>query len=161
MTSGPSRTRGNISALELLPYSFCLYRLATLALRLGVSSWVLAALRGLSVGLIGLLGRRGLFMQYVATDAGLASYRVRLWQGGPASILTSSSGSSCTAEAPLVPSGTEMLSLFFPCTATVNGAAGHNRGEVAETPPLARTQGRTVDCSLNVYMVCVSSHTWT
>ena len=38
----------------------------------------------------------------------------------------------------------QMLSLFFPCTATVNGGAGHNRGEVAETPPLARTQGRTV-----------------
>ena len=45
-----------------------------------------------SVGLIGLLGRRGLFVQYVATDAGPASHRVRLWQGGPASILTSSSG---------------------------------------------------------------------
>ena len=55
----------------------------------------------------------------------------------------------------------QMLSLFFPCTVTVNGAAGHNRGEVAETPPLARTQGRTVDCSFNVYRVCVSSHTWT
>ena len=55
----------------------------------------------------------------------------------------------------------QMLSLFFPCTATVNGAAGHNRGEVVETPPLARTQGRTVDCSFNVYRVCVSSHTWT
>ena len=27
----------------------------------------------------------------------------------------------------------QMLSLFLPCTATVNGAAGHNRGEVAET----------------------------
>ena len=38
-----------------------------------------------------------------------------------------------------------------PCTATVNGAAGHNRGEVAETPPLVRTQGRTVSCSFNVY----------
>ena len=65
------------------------------AIRLGVSSRVLAALRGLSVGLIAfLLGLRGLFMQYVATGAGLASHRVRLWQGGPASILTSSSGSS-------------------------------------------------------------------
>ena len=31
-------------------------------------------------------------MQYVVTDAGLASHRVRLWQGGPASILTSLSG---------------------------------------------------------------------
>ena len=40
----------------------------------------------------------------------------------------------------------QMLSLYSPCTATVNGAAGHNQGEVAETPPLARTQGRTVDC---------------
>ena len=37
---------------------------------------------------------------------------------------------------------------FLPCTATVNGAAGHKRGEVAETPPLARTQGRTVGCIL-------------
>ena len=46
-------------------------------------------------------------MQYVDTGAGLASHRVRLWQGGPASILTSSSGSSCTTEAPLVPSGVE------------------------------------------------------
>ena len=54
----------------------------------------------------------------------------------------------------------QMQSLFFPCAATVNGASGHNRGEVAETPPLARTQGRTVDCSFNVYGVCVSSHTW-
>ena len=54
----------------------------------------------------------------------------------------------------------QMLSLFFPCTVTVNGAAGHNREEVAETPPLARTQGRTVDCSFNVCRVCVSSHTW-
>ena len=106
-TSGPSSTRGDISALELLPFIFCLFRLATLALRLGVSSRVLAALRGLSIGLIALLGLRGLFMQYVATGAGLASHRVRLWQGGPASILTSSSGSSCTTEAPLVPSGLE------------------------------------------------------
>ena len=54
----------------------------------------------------------------------------------------------------------QMLSLF-PCTATVNGAAGHNRGEVAETPLLAWTQGRTVDCSFNMYRVYVSSHTWT
>ena len=37
----------------------------------------------------------------------------------------------------------QMLSLL-PCTVTANGVAGHNRGEVAETPPLARTQGRTV-----------------
>ena len=52
----------------------------------------------------------------------------------------------------------QMLSLFFPWAATVNGAAGHNRGEVAETPPLARTQGRTVDCSFNVYGVRFKSH---
>ena len=54
----------------------------------------------------------------------------------------------------------QMLSLFVPCTATVNGAASHNQGEVAETPPLARTQGKNVDFSFNVYRVCVSSHTW-
>ena len=60
-------------------------------------------------------------------------------------------------EAPLVPSRIEgirpdesyavhqMLSLL-PCTVTASEAAGHNRGEVAETPPLARTQGRTVGC---------------
>ena len=40
----------------------------------------------------------------------------------------------------------QTLALFFSCTATVNGAAGHNRGEVGETPPLARTRGRTVGC---------------
>ena len=74
--------------------------------------------------------------------------------------------------APLVPSGIEgirpdgtdgwvcslayavhqMLSLV-PCTVTANGAAGHNRGEVVETPPLARTQGRTVGCILNFNFV--------
>ena len=47
---------------SFFPLFFCLFRLATLALRLGVSSRVLAALRGLSLRLIGLLGRRGLFM---------------------------------------------------------------------------------------------------
>ena len=36
------------------------------------------------------------------------------------------------------------------CTVTVSGAAGHKRGGVAETPLIARTQGRTVDCTFNV-----------
>ena len=53
----------------------------------------------------------------------------------------------------------QMLSLL-PCTDTANGAAGHNRGEVAETSPLARTQGRTVGCILDFNCVgpffCVS-----
>ena len=31
---------------------------------------------------------------------------------------------------------------LLPCTVTANGAAGHNRGGVAETPPLARTPRR-------------------
>ena len=39
-----------------------------------------------------------------------------------------------------------------PCTAMVNfELPATTVGEVAETPPLARTQGRTVDCSFNVY----------
>ena len=42
---------------------------------------------------------------------------------------------------------------FFPYTDTANGAAGHNRGVVAETPPLARTHGRTVGCILNFSFV--------
>ena len=42
----------------------------------------------------------------------------------------------------------QMLSLL-PCVVTANGAAGHNPGEVAETPPLARTQGRTFGCILD------------
>ena len=48
--------------------------------------------------------------------------------------------------------------VLFPCTARVNGAAGHNRGEVAETPPLAKTQSRTVDCSFDVCRVRFKSH---
>ena len=88
-------------------YFFASFRLATLALSLGVSSWVLATLRGQFIRFIGLLGLRGLFIQFVATGAGPASHRVSLWQGGPASILASSSGTSCTTEAPLVPSGVE------------------------------------------------------
>ena len=41
----------------------------------------------------------------------------------------------------------QTLSLV-PCTVTVRGPAGHNRGRVAERPLLARTQGRTSDCIL-------------
>ena len=42
----------------------------------------------------------------------------------------------------------QTLSLSFSiparCTVTASGAAGHNRGSVAEPPLLTRTQGRTV-----------------
>ena len=93
------------------PFIVCLFRLATLALRLGVSSRVLAALRSLSVGLIALLGLRGLFIQYDVTDAGPASHRVRLWQGGPASILTSCSGTLWYA---VVRRGTQFTGTGFP-----------------------------------------------
>ena len=69
-------------------------------------------------------------------------------QGYMCSLSTRPSGHSTGPYAPMGADGWvcsllyavyQMLSLFFPCTATVNGAAGHNRGEVAETPPLART----------------------
>ena len=86
--------------------------------------------------------------------AALASHRVRLWQGGPASILTSFSGSSCTKEALLVLFGdrgdTPRWGLmagsvaccttyirccpFGPCTVAVHGAPAHNRWGVVETP---------------------------
>ena len=46
----------------------------------------------------------------------------------------------------------QMLSLL-PCTDTANGAASHNRGEVAATPPLARTQCRTVGRTLDFNFV--------
>ena len=42
----------------------------------------------------------------------------------------------------------QTLSLV-PSTVTVSGAGGHNRGGVAETPLLARTQGSTTDCTFN------------
>ena len=42
---------------------------------------------------------------------------------------------------------------FSPFAVTASGAAGHNRGEVAETPPLARTQGRTVGCIFNPFEI--------
>ena len=132
---------------------------------------------------------RSFILFYDVTDAGPASHRVRLWQGGPASIfdfvrvrvffeyMATDALKFASTPGPLRGSrgyapmgadggGCSLLCAVFqmrsllPCTATVNGAADHNRGEVAETPPLAWTQGRTVDCSFNVYGVCVSSHTW-
>ena len=42
----------------------------------------------------------------------------------------------------------QLLSLG-PHTVTVSGAAGHNRGKVAETPLPARTQSMTADCTFN------------
>ena len=38
---------------------------------------------------------------------------------------------------------------FCPCKVPVHGAAGHNRWGVAETPLLAKTQGRNMDRSLS------------
>ena len=43
---------------------------------------------------------------------------------------------------------------LVPCTATVSGAAGHNRGGVAETPLLERTQGRTAGCTASSTTYC-------
>ena len=65
----PSRTRG---LTLFVPFIF-LPRLATPALRLGFY-WVVAT-----------LGLLSFVYCYVVTDAGPASHRVRLWQGGPAS----------------------------------------------------------------------------
>ena len=59
---------------------FILPRLANPALRLGFF-WVVATL--------GLLSFPTSFFFYVVTDAGPASHRVRLWQGGPASTYCS------------------------------------------------------------------------
>ena len=69
------------SSLSCFSYLIFLLRLATPALKLGVisGSWRPC---------------EACCMQYDVTDAGPASHRVRLWQGGLASILISSSGSS-------------------------------------------------------------------
>ena len=56
---------------------------------LGLGYWVVATL-----GILGRCDPRYFIYFYVVTDAGPASHRVHLWQGGLASILTSSSGSS-------------------------------------------------------------------
>ena len=48
-------------------------------------SSLVSPLRPLGLGLLGRCDHRSSFYFYVVTDAGLASHRVRLWQGGSAS----------------------------------------------------------------------------
>ena len=64
-------------------------------------STLVSPLRPLGLGLLGRCDPRSFIFFYDVTEAGPASHRVRLWQGGPASILTS------YGYAPLVPSGVE------------------------------------------------------
>ena len=144
-------------------------RLCPRASSLSFSSLV-SPLRPLGLGLLGRCDPRSFVYFYDVTDAGPASHRVRLWQGGPASTYCRFPGGYSFSwggrgeMAMAVASSARLAFLhgavcastmyirccpFVPCAATVHRAPGHNRWGVSETTLRVKTQGRTLDCPFN------------